>query len=98
MFQAPFNSSCVALQYEPGTKFFHRAVPEIHASKISAKISFLRIRPRVQTNETICLVLFLKVIQGFLDMLDCFLMFLEACFGLPNQPVVAGSSSWIKKV
>ena len=35
-FQAPFNSSCVALQYEPGMKFFHPAVPEIHASKISA--------------------------------------------------------------
>ena len=30
MIQPPFNSSCVALQYEPGTKFFHRAVPELH--------------------------------------------------------------------
>ena len=29
MFQGPFCSSCVALQYEPGTKFFHRAVPEL---------------------------------------------------------------------
>ena len=29
MIQPPFNSSCVALHYEPGTKFFHRAVPEI---------------------------------------------------------------------
>ena len=30
MIQQPFCSSCVALQYEPGTKFFHRAVPELH--------------------------------------------------------------------
>ena len=28
--QVPFNSACVALQYETGTKFFHRAVPELH--------------------------------------------------------------------
>ena len=28
--QTPFNSSCAALQYETGMKFFHRAVPEIH--------------------------------------------------------------------
>ena len=34
MIQAPFNSSCVALQYETGTKFFHRAVPMLHAVKI----------------------------------------------------------------
>ena len=33
MFQAPFNSSCVALQYEPGTKFFHQAVLELHDIK-----------------------------------------------------------------
>ena len=31
MIQAPFHSSCVALQYETGTKFFHRAVPELHS-------------------------------------------------------------------
>ena len=30
MIQTPFNSSRVALHYEPGTKFFHRVVPEIH--------------------------------------------------------------------
>ena len=30
MIQSPFNSSCVALQYESGTKFFHQAVPESH--------------------------------------------------------------------
>ena len=30
MIQPPFCSYCVALQYEPGTKFFHRAVPELH--------------------------------------------------------------------
>ena len=42
MIQQPFCSSCVALQYEPGTKFFHRAVPELHAVKISAKNSFQR--------------------------------------------------------
>ena len=35
MIQPPFNSSCVALQYEPGTKFFHRAVPELHCHKKS---------------------------------------------------------------
>ena len=28
MIQPLFNRSCVALQYEPGTKFFHQAVPE----------------------------------------------------------------------
>ena len=33
MIQAPFDSSCVALQYETGTKFFHRAVPELHDIK-----------------------------------------------------------------
>ena len=27
MIQASFNSSCTALQYKTGTKFFHRAVP-----------------------------------------------------------------------
>ena len=30
MIQLPFYSPCVALQYEPGTKFFCRAIPEIH--------------------------------------------------------------------
>ena len=29
MIQAPFNSSCVTLQYETGMKLFHRVVPEI---------------------------------------------------------------------
>ena len=33
MIQAPFNSSFVALQYKTGTKFFHRAVPELHGIK-----------------------------------------------------------------
>ena len=33
MIKAPFNSSSVALQYETGTKFFHRAVPELHGIK-----------------------------------------------------------------
>ena len=33
MIQAPLDNSCVALQYEPGTKFSHRAVPEIHNIK-----------------------------------------------------------------
>ena len=42
MIQAPFNSSCVALQYETGTKFFHRAVPELHGIK-KQKIS---VQPR----------------------------------------------------
>ena len=38
MIQQPFCSSYVALQYEPGIKFFYRAVPKSHASKNSAKI------------------------------------------------------------
>ena len=38
MIQVPVNSSCVALQYETGTKFFHRAVPELHTIKNSTKI------------------------------------------------------------
>ena len=38
MIQVPFNSSCVALQCETGTKFFHRAVPKIHAIENSTKI------------------------------------------------------------
>ena len=42
MIQAPFNSSCVALQYKTGTKFFHRAVPELHGIK-NQKIS---VQPR----------------------------------------------------
>ena len=33
MTQVSFHSSCVALQYETGTKFFHRAVAELHAVK-----------------------------------------------------------------
>ena len=33
MVQQPFHSSCVALQYEPRTKFFLRAVPELHCHK-----------------------------------------------------------------
>ena len=37
-----FNSSCVALQYKTGTKFFHRAVPELHGIK-NRKIS---VQPR----------------------------------------------------
>ena len=37
MIQVPFNSSCVALQYETGTKFFHRAIPELHAIKNGTK-------------------------------------------------------------
>ena len=42
MIQVPFNSSCVALQYETGTKFFHQAVPELHGIK-NQKIS---VQPR----------------------------------------------------
>ena len=29
MIQPPFHSPCAGLQYEHGTKFFHRAVPEL---------------------------------------------------------------------
>ena len=43
MIQVPFNSSCVALQYETGTKFFHRAVPKLHAVKNNAKLLFYRV-------------------------------------------------------
>ena len=35
MIQQPFCSSCVALQYEPRTKFFHRVAPELHGLKNS---------------------------------------------------------------
>ena len=38
MIQVPFNSTCIALQYDTGTKFFHRAIPELHAIKNSTKI------------------------------------------------------------
>ena len=31
--QSPFNSTCVALQYEPGNNFFHQVVPELHGHK-----------------------------------------------------------------
>jgi hypothetical protein len=44
MIQSPFYSSCAALQYETGTKFFHQAVPEIHAIE-KLKIS---VQPRGQ--------------------------------------------------
>ena len=41
MIQVPLNSSCVALQYKTGTKFFHGAVPKLHAVKNSTKIAIL---------------------------------------------------------
>ena len=37
MIEPPFNSTCVALQYKPGTKFFHRVVPELRTLNYSAK-------------------------------------------------------------
>ena len=40
MIQVPFNSSCVALQYETGTKFFHRAVSKLYAVINSTKLIF----------------------------------------------------------
>ena len=43
MIQPPFSRSWVALQYETGTKNFHRAVPELHANKIDTKFTFQRI-------------------------------------------------------
>ena len=33
MIQPPFNSSCVALQYESGTEFFHQEVLKLHCHK-----------------------------------------------------------------
>ena len=46
MFKYAFCSSCPVLQYEPGTKFFHRAVPEIRGIK-NQKIS---VQPRGVSN------------------------------------------------
>ena len=43
MIQVPFSSSCVALQYEPRTKFFYQAIPELHAVEYCAKIEFLSV-------------------------------------------------------
>ena len=40
MIQPSFNSSCVALKYEPGNKFFHRAVPKLQDIKFSEKNHF----------------------------------------------------------
>ena len=40
MIQVPFNSSCVALQSETGTKVFHQAVPKLHAVKNSIKFCY----------------------------------------------------------
>ena len=40
MIQVPFNSPCTALQYETGMKFFHRAVPKLHAVKNSIKLCY----------------------------------------------------------
>ena len=56
--QVPFDSSCVALQYETGTKIFHRAVPELHALKNSTKIDIFSIQilnEYVQTNDNTAL-------------------------------------------
>ena len=38
MIQSPFNSSCVALQYEPETKFFDQVVPELYDSEITVQL------------------------------------------------------------
>ena len=35
MIKLPFNSYCIALQYEPGTKLFHQAAPELQSHKQS---------------------------------------------------------------
>ena len=40
MIQASFNCSCTALQYKTGTKFFHRAVPKLHAVTNSIKFCY----------------------------------------------------------
>ena len=59
MIQVPFNSSCVALQYETGTKFFHSAIPELHAVKNSTKIDIIFtiqiLNEYVQTNDNTAL-------------------------------------------
>ena len=47
MIQPLFYSSCVALQYEPGTKFFHQAVPklcDIKNQKITAQPCGISVR------------------------------------------------------
>ena len=40
MIQVSFISSCTALQYETGMKFFHRAVPKLHDVKNSLKFCY----------------------------------------------------------
>ena len=44
-------SSCVAVQYNTGTKFFHRVVPKLHATKHNAKIVFSTYIIYVQTDD-----------------------------------------------
>ena len=38
--QPPFNSSCVALQYEPGTTYLHRAVPQVTLQQKNQKFQY----------------------------------------------------------
>ena len=52
MIQAPFYSSCDAVQYKTRTKFFHRAVPELHDIK----------NPQNSMHPTWCLLLVLYAI------------------------------------
>ena len=64
MIQVPFNSSCVALQYETGTTFFYLAVLELHAVKNSIKIDIsqykYKLNEYVQTNDNTALSRYYK--------------------------------------
>ena len=72
--QISFESSCVALQYKTGIKFSHRAVPELHAVKNSAKIVIspctFTYKPMILTVQAILAIkghleVLLKVVGAF---------------------------------
>ena len=53
MIQTPFNSSCTALQYETGMKFFHWVVPKLHTIKKSINFCYFTIETlnKIRTNQ-----------------------------------------------
>ena len=93
MIQAPFNSSCVALQWD-WNEVFHRAVPEIWPGKYDCKkfhfYAWILINLAYKTMHS-------AVFEGNTRLSRhawLFLSLLEACCGLPDQPVL---SIWIEK-
>ena len=52
MIQVPFNSSCLYCStiYETGMKFFHRAVPKLHAVKNSIKFIYFTLN-KIRINQ-----------------------------------------------